>query len=190
MASSYSPEDQVCCFINHSSTFPAVHVNNEVFKEFYDQRVKEHSIRYYESSTWSSYWTTETRTQIPSTGMSAFADPEKTLISSSQGNEEMNVDEANVSNISDKPDPYLPRDSYRGEFDHTPRTTGYTRINEIAHITSEVADKVLDHRSEAINHAEIKIDAIQSPIEIVIGFIHTLTTTIGCLEKTANAMST
>lgn len=121
--------------------------------------------------------------------MSAFADRKETPIATSQDNEEMNVDEDNISDISDQPEPYQSRGTYRGEIDHTPHTTGTARINEVCHIIKQAAALGIDHTSDGINHAKIKIDKFQKTVNSLVNIIEAQAATIGRLDNTGTNLA-
>lgn len=106
METPYTTEDQLRCFITHPSTSPAILFNKEAVRNFYNQRIEDHALPSYYTSTWSSNQATKTLTKIPSTGMSTFLNPKETPLGTYENDEEMNLDKENYdSNGSDELEP-------------------------------------------------------------------------------------
>lgn len=78
MNTTYTPEDQVHQLIIHASTSSAVLLNEDTFRNCYNQRAEDHRLPSYDKSTWSSEQATKSQPQVPNSGMSALDDPQET----------------------------------------------------------------------------------------------------------------
>lgn len=191
MDTTYTPEDHVRRFIIHTSSSPALLLNEEAFKDFYNQHVNHHGLPSNPQSTRSSYQATKSQPQDHSTGMSAFDDSKGTPITASNEKMILDNDEA-TSDISDELEHYNPLHGCRGKIVLTSNTSGNARINELNHNINQGHSKLEIHITKGVNHLQIKISELSdlgraqsASISQLTNLVHSLATQVQNLSTQA-----